>query len=410
MPLRVDIKAPSDPRALRALLRGLTSLDAFIIGFRRERGRPMPRIYESGVSYERERGTEKWQRADEVLKEGSGDCEDLATWRAGELHDAGEVGAFVDVVPAASRRGYHAIVRRADGTTEDPSRVLLGQRPEGSKMAKRNTVIDVREDGSWYVGEVEVPTADGDSVTARAEGNTGADALTSAADLAERVMNDPAVAPFVPPQARAAVAGARVLANAAKSGFLSSLFGRLTGTNKRKLAEVLLRTTNRQDHRGIGLSMGATGRRRPGATVIKSGATGPKAGFRWNPNPPPGHWERDVPPPADPYGNPYGADPYGSPYGPSPYGQPYPSDPYAQPPYYGGYAPNPYGQGYGGYPSMDPYGGYGPWAPVDPWQQYQSYGWGPQASPWGDLDMMATQYGSQALDALWPQLRAQQGY
>lgn len=396
MPLKVDIRPPAEPRALAATLTGLTALNELLFDVYRRNGHPLPSLYDTDVKYQREDGTERWLDVGEVLKGGEGDCEDLATYRAAELRDAGEP-AYVDVVPAQSGRGYHAIVIRADGSVEDPSRVLLDrQSMKRGRNMERNTCIDVRDDGSYYVGEVDIPAEDG-NVSVSAKGNTGAEALERAANVAQSIMDDPSVAPFVPPEARAAVAGARVLARAASSGFLSSLFNRLTGSNKRKLARVLLETTH-GDHRdrGVGtlnigtLNLGAGGITvGPGRGSSRPGTGRP--GFVWVRD----HWERKR--------NTAAQSPY--PTGP---GQ-YPADPYAYPPYYGYPPSDPYGYGlpYGGYPPQDPYYGYGPYAPVDPWAQYAAYGWGQAASPWGGIEATADMFGSQVLDQMWPELRAQ---
>lgn len=377
MPLHVDIDVAGEPRKLRALLEGLVALNVEIMDEQARRGRPLPPLYDAGVRYEKERGTEHWQPADELLRSSAGDCEDLSGYRAAELRRLGEP-ASVDVVPASRRGSYHAIVRRANGEVEDPSVIILTR---SKKMENGNTVIDVREDGSCVVGEVEIPTEDG-PITVQSSGVTGGDALTRAVDTAQQIMDDPAVAPFVPPQARAAVAGARVLAKAAQAGggILHSLFGRLNGGNKRNLVRKLLETSRGGSQTvhvsGLGaLSIGATtvrDHRKPRRRVTSQ---------------------------SQPYGG------Y-----PPPYGG-YPQDPYAYPPYYGGGGQPSYPPGYqgyppyGGYPPVDPYGGYGQYAPVDPWAQWAGYGWGAPASPWASV--MAEQFGSQALDAMWPSFQSQ---
>jgi hypothetical protein len=90
------------------------------------RARPeTPRLYKSGVRYERERNTEEWLSIPEVLARKAGDCEDLACWRAAELIHLGETTAEVVIVwrkkVAPGRRTYHVVVRRASGEIEDPS-------------------------------------------------------------------------------------------------------------------------------------------------------------------------------------------------------------------------------------------------------------------------------------------------
>lgn len=87
----------------------------------------IPKLYESGVVYRREPpGSEIFKIIPCVLRDGFGDCEDLATWRVAELRFQGEkntqvmikkwlVGEFIQ---------FHILVRRENGQDEDPSRIL----------------------------------------------------------------------------------------------------------------------------------------------------------------------------------------------------------------------------------------------------------------------------------------------
>ena len=88
---------------------------------------PLPLLYEAGVHYAREpmcrtdgveRMCEEFVTAPEVLRRGFGDCDDLGCYRAAELRMQGEkANAFARRSPA----GWHVVVRRADGSIEDPS-------------------------------------------------------------------------------------------------------------------------------------------------------------------------------------------------------------------------------------------------------------------------------------------------
>ncbi len=88
-------------------------------------GGKAPKLYDSGIKYvEEELGKDQWQDIPETVKRGSGDCEDLASYRVSELRAAGEAAnhaiehrynADEDIVL------YHILVRRADGSIEDPS-------------------------------------------------------------------------------------------------------------------------------------------------------------------------------------------------------------------------------------------------------------------------------------------------
>ena len=123
--LRVTLAAPATGAYLAALAEGLTGLNIALMRASAEGGAPLPLLYESGVVYRREpRGEERWLTAPELLARGAGDCEDLSAYRAAELRHLDGEPAVVEVI--RNRRGsFHAVVRRADGALEDPSRILL---------------------------------------------------------------------------------------------------------------------------------------------------------------------------------------------------------------------------------------------------------------------------------------------
>ena len=95
-------------RSLLLLMEAMCAIDLLHL-----RQRPYPKLYESGVVYRREDGTENWLDIPHVLAAGWGDCEDLAFWRVAELRAAG-----VKAAPFAKWRRvngaykYHALVRR----------------------------------------------------------------------------------------------------------------------------------------------------------------------------------------------------------------------------------------------------------------------------------------------------------
>ena len=122
--MRVAIVAQATTRAsLEALLACLHSLDVLFL--RTQLG--VPPLYKSGVRYQAEpplRGEERWLTIPEVIRQGTGDCDDLACWRAAELV-ASQLDE--DARPEIVRAGphvWHVIVRRGDGSSEDPSAVL----------------------------------------------------------------------------------------------------------------------------------------------------------------------------------------------------------------------------------------------------------------------------------------------
>lgn len=103
-------------RALWALVDAVATINVALLG-------EVPPLYRSGVRYRREpSGVESLVTAPVVYRRGHGDCGHLVAWRLAELRRAGE-----RVTPRFTWRGraYHVVIRRADGTVEDPS-LLLG--------------------------------------------------------------------------------------------------------------------------------------------------------------------------------------------------------------------------------------------------------------------------------------------
>lgn len=115
-------------RGRRELLAALELLTRYAVKQLQRRaaaGSPVPPLYQSGVRYAREPpGKERWQTPYQTLLSGRGDCEDLAVWRAAELRRRGEDPRARVVVKRTGPRVLHALVRRGDGTLEDPSRAL----------------------------------------------------------------------------------------------------------------------------------------------------------------------------------------------------------------------------------------------------------------------------------------------
>lgn len=96
----------------------------------RAAGRPFPKLYESGVRYEREkRNADEWRTPREVLAAGRGDCEDLTAWRCAELWTAGVRNAR-PVIKQVRPGLKHAFIMVGD-TKVDPSKKL------GMKVRRR---------------------------------------------------------------------------------------------------------------------------------------------------------------------------------------------------------------------------------------------------------------------------------
>lgn len=86
----------------------------------------LPTLYESGVRFrlppQHGTGFENFCTPLETYQRGWGDCDNLVIWRVAELWDQGE---------SARCRcewlgdAYHVLVRRGNGTLEDPSKILI---------------------------------------------------------------------------------------------------------------------------------------------------------------------------------------------------------------------------------------------------------------------------------------------
>ena len=115
----LTMRIGDDPAQVRAAVLGLAAVSRVQMA-----SHDFPLLYESGIRYQREpAGRENWQTAAETLARGFADCEDLAAYRLAELHRQGEEQATIDV-KQVNPDLMHIRVRRADGTLEDPSRIL----------------------------------------------------------------------------------------------------------------------------------------------------------------------------------------------------------------------------------------------------------------------------------------------
>lgn len=132
MKLDLDIPDRLGARALDSALEGLVGLavEELQLGLpeelagNRDGWQGFPRLYDSGVRYQREVGTERWLTPAQTYAAGRGDCEDLASWRTAELRVTGEDPEARARVLRSGPRTWHAVVERGDGSLEDPSREL----------------------------------------------------------------------------------------------------------------------------------------------------------------------------------------------------------------------------------------------------------------------------------------------
>ena len=235
--MSADVTLPRDvsPRAIAAAVERLSVAPAM------RDPRPLPRLYEAGIVYRREpviagKVRERWQTPWETLHLGYGDCEDLSIWRVVELRRAGEVGAHVAIIP--QRRGlYHAVVRRADGSIEDPTKRTMAM-----EIAPGKPSVNVLEHSPGrFVGTV---TWRGKAyeVTVRALGDSTVNATQRATALAKAIAGNPIMAALMPPQAVMAIKVGSRLATIAKSGgkpALKAAVKALKGPGAKRLARAL---------------------------------------------------------------------------------------------------------------------------------------------------------------------------
>lgn len=128
MALHVRIDLPPVPQLIEAAAEGLVQTNVALFAMAHARGVDLPPLYNSGIVYRPEPpGREWWETAHDLLDvvpDRSGDCEDLAAYRAAELRFFDGEPASVAIV-TTPRGSFHAIVQRADGSFEDPSRLVL---------------------------------------------------------------------------------------------------------------------------------------------------------------------------------------------------------------------------------------------------------------------------------------------
>lgn len=198
-------------------------------------------LYDSGVRYQREvGGREEWQTFGETRGRRFGDCEDLTIARVAELRERHGERARPHVYRTRGSL-LHAVVRRANGTLEDPSRILgMGKKtmagdtePARSRVQVEDTAGGARARLQWrgasYVISVE------------STAKTRADAVDQTMQVSTQIVKglalvaktQPALASVIktllPPQAVTAIKVGGALARLAKKGGLFSKLKKLRG-------------------------------------------------------------------------------------------------------------------------------------------------------------------------------------
>ncbi len=115
--------------ALKPILEALTTVNHIFLTTHH-----VPPLYASGVRYRnepREWKNEHFDCIPVVLGRGWGDCDDLAPWRCAELRALGEKARIrIQWKRLPQGKLFHIVVRRENGSIEDPS-ALLGM-PKGT--------------------------------------------------------------------------------------------------------------------------------------------------------------------------------------------------------------------------------------------------------------------------------------
>lgn len=246
MSLNVRMKVPASIPALIGALEGLVETNQAIMSD--SLGGDFPPLYESGVRYREERGTENWKTADELLADGYGDCEDLMGYRVSELRRAGE-SASPDVI--RTKRGtFHAIVRRGDGTHEDPSKILVEKEV---RMRQCKPKVTLREVGDHYVGSIELPLTDGRTITCHQLGSDSWSALRRVAGEAGGLLQNPTVMALLPPKVQLAMLMVSKISDMSPAALRMLISDKRTPASAKALAVKVLERIDDDDESTIGI-------------------------------------------------------------------------------------------------------------------------------------------------------------
>lgn len=153
--MRLNIAVPEDhvkKPVLDAALESVTRLNEEML-----KAGKVPTFQEGahGIQWQPEPpGAEHFDHAAKVLGRGHGDCDDLAPWHAASLRVTNEDPGAKAVVKRVADDRWHALVKRSDGTYDDPS--LTAGMPGKRKPGVRAPVLAPmsRSVGQSVSGEV----------------------------------------------------------------------------------------------------------------------------------------------------------------------------------------------------------------------------------------------------------------
>jgi len=132
--VRINVAIPEahvDAPPLDAALEAVTRLNETLL---RSGQVPTAReaIHKDGVRWKPEPpGDEHFDHASTVHQRGWGDCDDLAPWHAASLRHTGEDPGATAIVTRSGPQRWHAIVKRSDGSIDDPSKEAGMGAPRG---------------------------------------------------------------------------------------------------------------------------------------------------------------------------------------------------------------------------------------------------------------------------------------
>ena len=136
--MKMTCNMPDHAAVVDAMLEGFVRACQVIV----ESGLAPPDPAETNVRYQLEgKGEEDWKLPQNVMRDGWGDCEDLAAWRAAGLRSTGEDPGARCVVTETGPHKLHAVVQRSDGSIDDPSRELYQR--QGGKGGRVGDLFDI---------------------------------------------------------------------------------------------------------------------------------------------------------------------------------------------------------------------------------------------------------------------------
>ncbi len=127
MRIILDLPKLSETATCAACIEVMSAMARVGLICERDHGRPAPDLYKAAKAGLVVFAPEPFTDGDHfdlpgfVLQRGWADCDDLVIWRLIECLRHGERDAKPAVVWRKDTRSYHARLRRADGTLEDPT-------------------------------------------------------------------------------------------------------------------------------------------------------------------------------------------------------------------------------------------------------------------------------------------------